>query len=959
MSTYLTIKGARQHNLKNISVDIPKNKYVVVTGVSGSGKSSLAFDTIYAEGQRRYVESLSAYARQFLGVMDKPDVDAIEGLSPSISIDQKTVSHNPRSTVGTITEVYDFYRLLFARIGHPHCPNCGTEISKLSVDEIITKMLDLIKGELAKDKIRPHVFELYSPIVRSRKGEFTELFENIRSKGYARVRVDGKMYSLSSEISLLKNNKHTIEVVSDTAYVTYKDFKDEVFRSTFRSRMSQSVEQASNLSNGLVILSVKSEDHLFSEHFSCPNCNLSLPEIEPRMFSFNSPIGACIKCKGIGTLFRVDPDLVLNKNLSIREGGILPYAKFFNGTTWYMRLILTMCEEEDIDVNAPLGKLSEKKLKLLLFGTDQIYRVPGTNRFGKHTVIYERFKGIVNELERRYYESTGDMTGYDVQKYMREETCDECKGKKLKPEVLSITVDNKNIATLSDMSIAETLPYLDRISSSINEYERLIAKPILKEIMTRLSFLKNVGLSYLTVSRTARTLSGGELQRIRLASQIGTGLTGVLYVLDEPSIGLHPRDVSALNRTLTNLKNLGNTLIVVEHDKETIESADYVIELGPRAGRNGGRVTFTGTVSAMKRSAESLTGQFLSGKRKIKMQEKELETHKGELVLSGASQFNLKNIELKVPLGNLIAVTGVSGSGKSTAITETLYPALKYYLDGYYSDTIGDFKRLEGHHYLDRVYLVDQSPIGRTPRSNPATYIGFFDEIRSMFASTVEAKARGFTKGRFSFNLKGGRCEKCQGAGVNKIEMQFLPDVYVTCDVCEGRRYNKETLEVTYKGKSIYEVLKMTVDEALPFFSNYYRIHQKLEFLKSVGLDYIELGQPAPTFSGGEAQRIKLINELSRKETGKTLYILDEPTTGLHFYDIEKLLHALYELVKRGNTVIVIEHNLDVIKNSHYLIDLGPEGGDEGGRVMYQGPTKEILKVKDSYTGRYLKPYLT
>ncbi len=959
MRDTIRVEGARQHNLKNVTVDIPKNKYVVITGVSGSGKSSLAFDTIYAEGQRRYVESLSAYARQFLGVMDKPDVDNIDGLSPSISIDQKTVSHNPRSTVGTITEVYDFYRLLFARIGHPHCPKCGTEITKLSVDEIVNKILDQMNRELVADKIKPHQFELYSPVVRARKGEFNDLFENLRSKGYIKVRVDGKMYSLSDEIDLLKNNKHSIEALIDTITLQHKDFKNEVYQATLRSRISQGVEQATNLSNGLVIINVGKEEHLFSEHFSCPNDNMSLPEIEPRMFSFNSPIGACIKCKGIGTLFRVEPYLVLNKKLSIAEGGILPFSKFFNATTWYMRLILTMADEEGIDVNTKLEDIPKDKLKLLLYGTDKVYRVPGTNRFGKQTTIYERFTGIIPELEKRYYESSGDYSAHDIQKYMREEVCDECKGKKLKPEVLSITIDDRNIADFSDMSINETLPYIgDRLLKVISEYESQIGKPILKEISTRLTFLKNVGLAYLTIGRTARTLSGGELQRIRLASQIGTGLTGVLYVLDEPSIGLHPRDVSALNNTLMNLKELGNTLIVVEHDKETIESADHIIELGPHAGRNGGKITFTGTVSEMKKSDTSLTGQYLSGKKDIRIKKTPLETNKGELVLSGASQFNLKNITLQLPLGNLIAVTGVSGSGKSTAITETLYPALKYYLEGYYSDTIGNFKRLEGHHYLDRVYLVDQSPIGRTPRSNPATYIGFFDEIRAMFANTVEAKARGFTKGRFSFNLKGGRCEKCQGAGVIKIEMQFLPDVYVTCDVCEGKRYNKETLEVLYKGKNIYEVLKMTVDEALPFFANYFRIYQKLEFLKSVGLDYVELGQPAPTFSGGEAQRIKLINELSRKETGKTLYILDEPTTGLHFYDIQKLLHALYELVERGNTVVVIEHNLDVIKNSHYTIDLGPEGGDGGGTIVYQGPTEKIVKEKKSYTGQYLKPYL-
>jgi excinuclease ABC subunit A len=1007
MLNTIKVRGARQHNLQNVDVDIPKDKFVVVTGVSGSGKSSLAFDTIYAEGQRRYVESLSAYARQFLGVMDKPDVDLIEGLSPSISIDQKTVSHNPRSTVGTITEVYDYLRLLYARIGHPHCPNDGTEIRKLSVDEIVEKIINEILRQTKEDPLAPQQFRILSPIVRQRKGEFRDLFENIRSKGYNSIRIDKRDMSIDDDINLIKTNKHDIDVVIDTISAGFKEMKDEVFVANLRTRIATDVEQSTGLSDGLVVLATKNkieikeshpalgsgptrpaggsqnegvikktlkgmlkqvqhdkkneyDEHLYSEKFSCPTCGLSLPEIEPRMFSFNSPLGACEKCKGIGTIHKIDPDLLFNPRLSINEGGILPFNKFFFIDTWYTRLIRTVATEEGVDLDKPTKNLSDEAKKVILYGTGEQYRVRGTNRMGRPTAILEKFDGVIKELERRYYENTGEYGAADIQKYMREELCDVCLGLKLKPEVLAITIDNKNISEFSDLAVYKVIPYLKNdLPKILNKYETEISKPILKEIIVRLSFLENVGLQYLTISRKAKTLSGGELQRIRLASQIGTGLTGVLYVLDEPSIGLHPRDVSALIKTLHNLKDLGNTLIVVEHDEETIESAEYAVELGPRAGKHGGKLTFTGTVEEMKNSKDSITGQYLSKKKEIKMAERKLETTKGKLIIRGASQFNLKNVDIEFPIGNLISVTGVSGSGKSTLIVETLYPALKQQLDGYFSELIGDHKRLEGHHYVDRVYLVDQSPIGRTPRSNPATYIGFFDDIRDIFASTVEAKARGFQKGRFSFNLKGGRCEKCQGGGVIKIEMQFLPDVYVTCDVCEGHRYNKETLEVKYKGKTIYDVLNMTVDEAIEFFIAHTKIHTKLQFLQNVGLGYITLGQPAPTFSGGEAQRIKLANELSHKETGKTIYILDEPTTGLHFYDIQKLLNALYQLVERGNTVIVIEHNLDVIKNSQYIIDMGPEGGDKGGEIVYQGPLKGILEVQKSYTGQYLKKVIS
>jgi len=956
---YIRIKGDRQHNLKNISVDIPKNKLVVITGISGSGKSSLAFDTIYAEGQRRYVESLSAYARQFLGIMDKPDVDLIEGLSPSISIDQKGAYRNPRSTVGTITEIYDYFRLLFARVGHPHCPKCGREISKMSLDEIIDKVIQKIQKHVQNDKIKPHQFVILSPVVRAKKGEFKDLFENLKSKGYTKVRVDNKQKDLNEEIDLVKTNKHNIEVIIDQVNASYKELKSEVFVSNFRSRLRTAIEQSLNLSDGLVIVGFNKEEHLFSEKFSCPKCNISLSELEPRMFSFNSPLGACENCRGIGTVFAVDPKLIINENLSILEGGLIPFSNLFFHETWYVRLIKRVCEEEGIDLNKQINKLLNEEIKILLYGTDKVYRVPGTNRYGHSTVIYEKYTGVVKELERRYFETQSDWSQNEIQKYMREEVCKFCRGARLKPEILSVTIGEENISQMSDRSIDNLCQYFSKeLMNLLSPYEKEIARSISKEIFTRLNFLTSVGLSYLTISRRAESLSSGELQRIRLASQIGSGLTGVLYVLDEPSIGLHPRDVSALIKTLKNLRDLGNTLIIIEHDQETIESGDYIIELGPKAGKNGGKVVFTGSLAEIKKD-KNLTGLYLSGRKKIGINQKKLTKVQGEIILKGAKQYNLKNINIRLPLGNLIGITGVSGSGKSSLISDTLYPALKYYLDGYYQESIGQFERLEGYQYLDRVYLVDQSPIGRTPRSNPATYVGFFDEIREIFATTIDARERGFQKGRFSFNVKGGRCEKCQGAGVLKIEMQFLADVYITCDVCSSKRYNQETLEVKYKGKNIYEILKMTVDEAADFFSSHFKVFSKLNFLQKTGLGYLELGQPAPTLSGGEAQRLKLGTELSRRETGRTLYILDEPTTGLHFYDIEKLLNTLYELVDRGNTVIVIEHNLNVIKNCQYIIDLGPEGGEKGGSVIYQGEINGIVKVKSSYTGQYLRKVIS
>ena len=955
MQDYILIKGAREHNLKDIDVKIPKNKITVITGLSGSGKSSLAYDTLYAEGQRRYVQSLSSYARQFLGIMSKPDVDYIEGLSPAISIDQKHASHNPRSTVGTVTEIYDYLRLLFARIGKPYCPNCKIEIKSLSVDEMVKLILDRVENILKGSEIS--FFELYSPVVRQKKGEFKDLFVNLLSKGYRIAKIDGKVYELDKEQpDLGKHFKHTIEVLIDKLQVSKQNLKDKIFLSNLKSQLSRSIEQSISLSDGLVKVLIPSEkiEWLFSEKLMCPKCGYSLPELEPRLFSFNSPLGACPVCKGIGVVYRVDENRILNKNLSINEGGILPFGNFYYMDTWYARLLKTVAEVEGIDLDTPIKNLPPEKLNLFLYGTGKVYRVKGTNRFGRETVIYEKFNGIIPDLEKRFFEGEGVLDTKGLSKYFVERPCPECKGARLKKEALNVKIKGFNIAELTDLSIEDLYDFISKeIKKDLNEFEKEVSKLILKEIETRLLFLKNVGLSYLTLSRKASTLSGGEAQRIRLASQLGTGLSGVLYVLDEPSIGLHPRDVNALISSLKNLRDLGNTLVIVEHDKDTILSADYIVELGPGSGKDGGKVVFSGWMDEFKKS-DCLTAKYVFGKKRIKFPKRDLIKSKGFLRLKGVKHNNLKNISVEVPLGNLVVVTGVSGSGKSSLIVETLYPALRYYLSGYFDGRIGEFSSLEGFENLKRVYLVDQSPIGRTPRSNVATYTGFFDEIRELFAQTVDAKMRGFTKSRFSFNLKGGRCEKCEGAGVIKIEMQFLADVYVKCDVCKGKRYNEETLQVKYKGKTIYDVLEMTVKEAMEFFSSHPKIYEKLKFLDEVGLSYIKLGQPAPTFSGGESQRIKIASELSKSTISNNLYILDEPTTGLHFADIEKLLKALYKLVEKGNTVIVIEHNLDVIRNSQYIIDLGPEGGEKGGYLVYQGELEGIKNVKNSWTGKYL-----
>jgi excinuclease ABC subunit A len=930
----IIIKGARQHNLKNIDIEIPRNELVVITGLSGSGKSSLAFDTIYAEGQRRYVESLSAYARQFLGQMDKPDVDYITGLSPAISIDQKTTSKNPRSTVGTVTEIYDYMRLLFARIGVPHCYKCGKPIVSQTVEEIVDTVMDM------EERTRIMVM---APVVRGRKGEYKALFEKLRRDGYVRVRVDGQERETSEEITLDRYKQHTIEVIIDRL----------IIKPDIQSRLADSIETALKLSEGIVTISVVDGEELtFSEKFSCIDCGISLEELTPRSFSFNSPYGACPECAGLGETIEPDPERFLNMNLSILEGGVIPWS---DRGRYYPTLLKATAEHYGIDLNTPLGKLSKEDIDLLLYGGDDEIRFKYTNTFGRTRWHSTRFKGLITYLDDRYKETESDSSRTTLENYMAAKPCQACKGDRLKPESLAVTVGGVSIAQLGQMPIGELQEFFHTIH--LSNRDRIIAQQILKEIEERLGFLINVGLDYLTLGRAAGTLSGGEAQRIRLATQIGSGLVGVLYILDEPSIGLHQRDNKRLLKTLEDLRDLGNTLIVVEHDEETIRSADHIIDMGPGAGANGGYVVAAGSLDDIVAKEASITGQYLSGKTSIPIPQTRRESNGSYLEIQGAREHNLKDINVTFPLGTFICVTGVSGSGKSTLVNEILYKALAQKL--YRSlDKPGAYDEIIGLKNVEKVINIDQSPIGRTPRSNPATYTKAFDGIRSLFAETPMAKMRGYMPGRFSFNVKGGRCEACRGDGIIKIEMHFLPDVYVPCEVCKGQRYNRETLEVKYKGKNIAEVLDMQVAEALDFFENIPAIRRKLETINDVGLGYIKLGQPATTLSGGEAQRVKLASELSKRGNGGTIYILDEPTTGLHFADVKKLIEVLERLVETGATVVVIEHNLDVIKTADYIIDLGPEGGDKGGQVVATGTPEEVARNPLSYTGQFLNMVL-
>jgi len=962
--SYITVKGAKQHNLKNVSISIPRNKLTVFTGVSGSGKSSMAFDTIYAEGQRRYVESLSSYARQFLGIMDKPDVESIEGLSPAISIDQKSTSHNPRSTVGTITEVYDYMRLLFARAGHPHCPNCGREISQQTLPQIVEQVISMPKKSTDPDvKKRGMRILIMAPLIKDRKGEYSKLFENLRKKGYGKVRLDGELHSLDEDLVLIKTNKHSIDVIIDRVVLNTEYSDDD------KRRISTSIETALRLGEGnLIITEVKDasfsfpdnptdlEDHLFSERFACPVCNISLPPLEPRNFSFNSPHGACPTCTGLGTTLKIDADLVLNPNLSIAEGGVLPWSRLMMHDSWFSRIIEVVSKENKFSLDTPIANLSKEDINTILYGTGtRYYAVSGENRFGRRATIDTTFEGVIPNLERRFKETDSDFIRGEIERFMRIEDCIDCHGKRLKPESLLVTIDKMSIMDISQKSITIFRDWIKNLTTILNEREKQIADPIIKELLARITFLIDVGLDYLTIDRRANSLAGGEAQRIRLASQIGSGLAGVLYVLDEPTIGLHPKDNTKLIKTLKDLRDLGNTVVVVEHDREMIISADWILDFGPGAGDKGGEVIFEGTPEEIVTSKTSITGKYLSGEKKIhNIGNGQVRLTKEILRLTGAKEHNLKNITVDFPLGNFIAVTGVSGSGKSTLVNDTLFYALKQKF-GQTTIKPGEHKSLEGTEFIDKVVDVDQSPIGRTPRSNPATYTGLFTHIRDMFSKTQDAQARGYGPGRFSFNVKGGRCEACEGDGFTKIEMQFLPDVYVECEVCHGKRYNSETLEITYKEKNISEVLDLTVEEASTFFENIPLIKRKLLVLLEVGLGYIHLGQPAPTLSGGEAQRVKLATELSKMATGRTLYLMDEPTTGLHFYDVEKLVTVMRKLVYKGNTVIVIEHNIEVLKNADYIIDLGPGGGDGGGSIIAKGTPKEIAENPNSHTGHYLR----
>ena len=941
MKNEIVIMGAREHNLKNIDLTIPRDKLVVFTGVSGSGKSSLAFDTLYAEGQRRYVESLSSYARQFLGQMEKPDVDQIDGLSPAISIDQKTTSHNPRSTVGTVTEIYDYLRLLYARIGVPHCPKCGKEIKKQTIDQIVDRVLELPE----RTKI-----QLLAPVVRGRKGEHVKLLEDAKKSGYVRVRVDGIIYDLSEEIKLEKNKKHTIEIIVDRLVV----------KEGIQKRLTESIETVTALTGGLLVVDVnQGEDELvFSQNFSCPDCGIDLMEIEPRLFSFNNPSGACPTCTGLGMQMKFDEQLIVpNDSLSIAGGAIVApgYNSISTKDTMTRVLFDALAEEYGFSLDTPFRELPEEIKKIIFYGTGgKKLRITYTNYRGTGSYDYA-FEGIIPNLQRRYSETSETMRG-EYEEYMTNIECPSCHGMRLRPEVLAITVGGKNISQVTEMSVADIQKFFQNLQ--LSGRDEMIAERILKEIHARIGFLVDVGLDYLTLSRAAGTLSGGEAQRIRLATQIGSGLVGVVYILDEPSIGLHQRDNDKLLKTLQHLRDIGNSLIVVEHDEDTMYAADFIVDVGPGAGKDGGNIICTGDVEEIKACTQSLTGDYLSGRKKIEVPEKRRSVNpEAMLHVVGAAENNLKQINVDIPLGIFTCVTGVSGSGKSSLVNEILYKRLARDLNRAKLRP-GNHEDMNGQDKLDKVINIDQSPIGRTPRSNPATYTGLFDMIRDVFAQTTEAKMRGYQKGRFSFNVKGGRCEACAGDGIIKIEMHFLPDIYVPCEVCHGKRYNRETLEVKYKGKTISDVLEMTVEEALEFFENIPRIKAKLQTLYDVGLSYVQLGQSSTTLSGGEAQRVKLATELSKKSTGRTMYILDEPTTGLHMADVHKLVHILQRLAEGGNTVVVIEHNLDVIKTADYIIDLGPEGGTGGGTIVACGTPEEVCAVPESYTGKYLKPIL-
>lgn len=943
----IAVKGARVHNLKNIDVSLPRDKFVVITGLSGSGKSSLAFDTIYAEGQRRYVESLSAYARQFLGLMDKPDVDSIEGLSPAISIDQKTAPHNPRSTVGTVTEIYDYMRLLYARIGVPHCPDCGHKIKSYTVDEIVKLAMRNCAG---KDIV------ILAPQIRDKKGEHKTVFKKIEKAGFSRLRLDKNIITLEEavDMSVNKQKKHSIEIVIDRITLT-QDKEDQ-------ARFAEAIEKALDLGGGLVALLDFEDDKetTYSQTFGCPDCGISLPELEPRNFSFNSPHGACPDCSGLGTKLEIDPELILNKNLTIAQGGIKPWTRNAGSSqTWLMRILGTVATKNGFDLNTPIKELGKKQLDVVLYGTGgKSYNVDyESDRFSGE--LSTEFEGVIPNLERRFNQTESDWVRREIEQYMRVLDCPLCEGKRLKKEILGVKILDHSIIDITQKTIDESKKFFVDLekNTKLSQRDKKIALPIIKEMINRLKFLLNVGLNYLTLDRAANTLSGGEAQRIRLANQIGTRLVGVLYILDEPSIGLHQRDNHKLIKTLKQLRDIGNTVIVVEHDEDTMESSDWVIDIGPGAGAHGGEVVFAGTPSQIKKSAKSLTGQYLSGKKSIAIPEKFRPGNGAKIKILGASEHNLKDLDVEIPLGKFVAITGVSGSGKSTLMSDILAKALskKFYRA---KAEPGKHKGIEGLNFINKVIDINQSPIGRTPRSNPATYTGAFTPIRELFASLPEAKIKGYKPGRFSFNVVGGRCEACSGDGMVKIEMQFLPDVYVECDVCHGTRFNKETLEVEYKGKNISDVLHMTVEEAADFFKNIPSIYQKLVTLNEVGLGYIRLGQSATTLSGGEAQRIKLATELARRATGKTLYILDEPTTGLHFEDIQRLLAVLNKLVDKGNTVLIIEHNLDVIKSVDWIIDLGPDGGNKGGEIVAEGTPLDLVKVKKSYTGKFLKKVL-